>query len=125
MSRNQPSVNFPRRYDYCQMPRRKTYRRRTRRRYISVRSVRKDPPDVDKLVRALIMLAKAEVEAKECRPAPQAAWLGWPYRVRSRSRTPRFSSTARTAVRVTPNCSPTARCVNPPAYSVTSCSTSA
>ncbi len=37
---------------------------RTRRRDISVRAVRRDPPDLRKLSRALIQLAMAEAEAE-------------------------------------------------------------
>jgi hypothetical protein len=42
---------------------------RSRRRNISVRAVRRDPPDLRKLSRALIALAQAEAEAANQRAA--------------------------------------------------------
>jgi hypothetical protein len=60
---------------YKDSPNAKHSRPRTRRpRDISVRAVRRDPPDVRKLSRALISLAMAEAEAAEHEPsAPPTA----------------------------------------------------
>jgi hypothetical protein len=47
-------------------------RSRSRQRNISVRAVRRDPPDLRKLSRALIQLAIAEAEAQAGQAAPPA-----------------------------------------------------
>jgi len=46
-------------------------RGRGRQRNISVRAVRRDPPDVRKLSRALIQMAMAEAEAEQAAPEPE------------------------------------------------------
>jgi hypothetical protein len=59
---------------YKDSPKRKAVRK-GRERHISVRAVRRDPPDLRKLSRALITLAMAEAEAAAEAEAQAAAGL--------------------------------------------------